>query len=76
MTRSNSPCQRSYFIFDVDLTGSRLGPAYHSGRLVVDGTECTPARMRSMWAEHYEISLEQVGEPRPATAEDYEEAWG
>lgn len=48
---------------DVDLIGSRLGPEFHSvtTRLEWDGEA---DELRRLAAEHYGVSIAQVGTPR------------
>ena len=68
--------EATFYVMDFDLTGSRFGPGWLSGRAVVDGTGHTPDELREMCAEHYEIPVEQVGQPEPSTEAEYEGAWG
>jgi hypothetical protein len=48
---------------DVDLTGSKMGPLYRSVVLTVE-TDWTDGRLRYEAARHYEVPLNQVGQPR------------
>lgn len=49
----------------VDLTGSKLGPAWRSVDLVIDDDPAWPPhRIRRAAADHYGVPFEQVSAPR------------
>jgi hypothetical protein len=53
-----------WWLLHVDLTGSKLGPAWRSVDLQLDPVDWPTERIRAEAAAHYAVPLEQVGEPQ------------
>lgn len=63
------------YLIEIDLTDSKMGPSWRSTRNLCGipvGSDTTPADLREMAAEHYNVPLSQVSEPQPITSAEFD----